>query len=657
MAGEDNPPSDLAQASEMERLRKRIADLEAELEKFREVPRLARLWRWETDADLRFTLLSDEFAAETGLDPDDVLGKTRAEVGMPRTNQEAWQRHLDDLANRRPFWDYRYSYAARNGQIRTVTVSGTPIHAADGNFLGYRGTCQNITDQVREVDIANDSAWKLVQALELSSDGFVLFDADDRLVLCNRWHRELFPGIASLLTPGSHYLDCLRENIPNLLPERTPDQVEEWVAYRIAYHRNPKGTLTLHHRDGRVIELREERLADGATLIIGHDATERTHRAAAEARKEALFRQLFERSPMGMAVIDLTGRYLRVNDAYCRFVGYDRDELRHMSVRDVTHPDDAEQMAQRFASQAQARSGEFQFEKRYITKGGDIVVGLMTTAVLETGAGADVQIISQVIDVTERVGAEDELRSAKEEAEIANRAKSDFLANMSHELRTPLNAIIGFSEVMLGQYFGPFDNPRYRDYAEDIHASGQHLLEFIDDLLDLAKIEAGRLTLIETNLHVASLVQGTIRLFADRAESAEIELTNDVPPGLPHLMADERMTRQILVNLISNAIKFTPAGGQVSVSAVLTATAAIQILVSDTGVGIEPEEIPLIRQRFGRASRAAKHKIQGTGLGLAIIDSLIGLHDGEMDIESWPGRGTIVRVTFPAGRTVRARNV
>ncbi|MDM7944821.1 MAG: ATP-binding protein [Oceanibaculum nanhaiense] len=281
----------------------------------------------------------------------------------------------------------------------------------------------------------------------------------------------------------------------------------------------------------------------------------------------------------------------------------------------------------------------------------------MTTAVLETGAGADVQIISQVIDVTERAAAEDELRSAKEEAEIANRAKSDFLANMSHELRTPLNAIIGFSEVMLGQYFGPFDNPRYRDYAEDIHASGQHLLEFIDDLLDLAKIEAGRLTLIETNLHVASLVQGTIRLFADRAESAEIELTNDVPPGLPHLMADERMTRQILVNLISNAIKFTPAGGQVSVSAVLTATAAIQILVSDTGVGIEPEEIPLIRQRFGRASRAAKHKIQGTGLGLAIIDSLIGLHDGEMDIESWPGRGTIVRVTFPAGRTVRARSV
>jgi signal transduction histidine kinase len=228
---------------------------------------------------------------------------------------------------------------------------------------------------------------------------------------------------------------------------------------------------------------------------------------------------------------------------------------------------------------------------------------------------------------------------------------------MSHELRTPLNAIIGFSEVMLGEYFGPFDNPRYRDYAEDIHASGRHLLEFIDDLLDLAKIEAGRLTLIETNVHVASLVQGTIRLFADRAESAEIELSNDVPPGLPHLMADERMTRQILVNLISNAIKFTPAGGQVSVSAVLTAAAAIQILVSDTGVGIEPEEIPLIRKRFGRGQRTTNHKIQGTGLGLAIIDSLIGLHDGTMDIESWPGRGTIVRVTFPAGRTIRVRNV
>ena len=656
MAGQKRHSPGPAQASEMERLRARIADLEAELEKLRAVPGLARLWLWETDADLRFTFLSEEFQTETGLDPGDVIGRTRAEIGITRDDQDAWQRHLDDLANRRPFRDYRYSYAARNGQIRTVTVSGTPIHAADGNFLGYRGTCQNITDQVREVDIANDSAWKLVQALELSSDGFVLFDADDRLVLCNRRHRELFPGIASLLTPGSHYLDCLRENIPNLLPERTPDQVEEWVAYRIAYHRNPKGTLTLHHKDGRVIELREERLADGATLIIGHDATERMRRAAIEARKEALFRQLFERSPMGMAVVDAKGRYIRMNDAYCRFVGYDRDELAHMSVRDVTHPDDAGHMAQRFATQAQSRVGEFQFEKRYITKAGDIVVGLMTTAVLETG-GDDVQIIAQVIDVTERVATEDELRNAKEEAEIANRAKSDFLANMSHELRTPLNAIIGFSEVMLGEYFGPFDNPRYRDYAEDIHASGRHLLEFIDDLLDLAKIEAGRLTLIETNVHVASLVQGTIRLFADRAESAEIELSNDVPPGLPHLLADERMTRQILVNLISNAIKFTPVGGQVSVSAVLTAAAAIQILVSDTGVGIEPEEIPLIRKRFGRGRRTANHKIQGTGLGLAIIDSLIGLHDGAMEIESWPGRGTIVRVTFPAGRTIRARNV
>ena len=657
MAGEYSPPPGPARASEMEVLRARIANLEAELEKFREVPRLARLWRWETDADLRFTFLSDEFMAETGFDPSSFLGKTRAELGMPRIDQDAWQRHLDDLASHRPFSDYRYSYLAANGQVRAVSVSGFPICAADGSFLGYRGTCQNITSQAREIDIANIAAMRLVQALDLSSEGVVLFDADDRLVLSNRRHREFFHHIASLLTPGSRYLDCVRENAPNLLPERTPEQIEQWVAYRIAYHRNPKGALALHHRDGRIIELREERLADGGTLAITNDATGKIQRNAAEAQKEALFRLLFERSPMGMAVVDMKGRYIRMNDAYCRFVGYSRDELMQMIVRDVTHPDDAAALEQRLSAQARAREGEFRFEKRYITRSGDIVVGLMTTAVISPTEDSDLQIIAQVIDVTERVAAEEELRNAKEDAEIANRAKSDFLANMSHELRTPLNAIIGFSEVMLGQYFGPFDNPRYRDYAEDIHASGRHLLEFIDDLLDLAKIEAGRLTLIETNVHVASLVQGTIRLFADRAESAGIELTNDVPPGLPHLMADERMTRQILVNLISNAIKFTPASGQVSVSAVLTAASAIQILVSDSGVGIEPEEIPLIRKRFGRGRRTANHEIQGTGLGLAIIDSLIGLHDGEMDIESWAGRGTIVRVTFPASRTIRARNV
>ncbi|MFN3459563.1 MAG: PAS domain S-box protein [Oceanibaculum sp.] len=641
----------------MAALQARLADLETELEKLREVPRLARLWRWETDADLRFTFLSEEFRTVTGHDPGIFLGKTRAEVGMPRKDMAAWHRHLDDLANHRPFADYRYSYLDMEGTERALSVSGNPVFGADGRFLGYRGICQNITEQVREVDIANNAAMRLVQALDLSTDGITLFDAEDRLVLCNRRHRELFPHIADLLVPGNRYFDILRANIQNLLPERTPVQIEEWLAYRIAYHSNPQGTLTLPHRDGRIITLREERLADGATLLISSDATETARRDASEARKEALFRLLFERSPMGMAVVDMQGRYIRMNDAYCRFVGYSRDELMQMAVRDVTHPDDAMSLEQRLSVQARNGSGEFQFEKRYITKAGDIVVGLMTTAVISPTDDGDPQVIAQVIDVTERVAAEEELRSAKEEAEIANRAKSDFLANMSHELRTPLNAIIGFSEVMLGEYFGPFDNPRYRDYAEDIHASGRHLLEFIDDLLDLAKIEAGRLTLIETNVHVSSLVQGAIRLFADRAESAEIELTNDVPPGLPHLLADERMTRQILVNLISNAIKFTPAGGQISVSAVLTASAAIQIIVSDTGIGIEAEEIPLIRQRFGRATRATKHKIQGTGLGLAIIDSLIGLHDGEMDIESWPGRGTIVRITFPPGRTIRARSV
>ena len=641
----------------MAALQARLADLETELEKLREVPRLARLWRWETDAELRFTFLSDEFRTETGYDPARFIGKTRAEVGMPRKDVAAWHRHLDDLANHRPFADYRYSYLDPDGNERALSVSGNPVLGADGRFLGYRGTCQNITEQVREVDIANNAAMRLVQALDLSSDGITLFDAEDRLVLCNRRHRELFPHIADLLVPGNRYFDILRANIQNLLPERTPVQIEEWLAYRIAYHSNPQGTLTLPHRDGRIITLREERLADGATLLISSDATETTRRDASEARKEALFRLLFERSPMGMAVVDMQGRYIRMNDAYCRFVGYSRDELMRMAVRDVTHPDDAVSLEQRLSAQGRNGSGEFQFEKRYITKSGDIFVGLMTTAVISPTDGGEPQVIAQVIDVTERVAAEEELRNAKEEAEIANRAKSDFLANMSHELRTPLNAIIGFSEVMLGEYFGPFDNPRYRDYAEDIHASGRHLLDFIDDLLDLAKIEAGRLTLIETNVHVSSLVQGAIRLFADRAESAEIELTNDVPPGLPHLLADERMTRQILVNLISNAIKFTPAGGQISVSAVLTASAAIQIIVSDTGIGIEAEEIPLIRQRFGRATRATKHKIQGTGLGLAIIDSLIGLHDGEMDIESWPGRGTIVRITFPPGRTIRARSV
>ncbi|KZD07279.1 PAS domain S-box protein [Oceanibaculum pacificum] len=644
---------DTALAQENEVLRARVRALEAALRKTEALPELAGFWRWEMDAALRFTWVSEEFAALTKMSAEIVLGKSRAELGVPRGDTAAWEQHLEDLAQRRPFREYRYSYIDGTGVLKNISVSGDPIFDAEGVFQGYHGISRNITADVQAVHQANEATARLLEALERSSDGFVLFDPGDRLLVCNSRHRSLFPEMASRLTIGAEYAALIRESAESLdLPG--PEAREAWVAERLAYHQAPQGSMILRRHDGRVLELREERLPDGCTFVIAGDATERHHRQEELVSNEALFRLLFERSPMGMAVVDGEGRYLRCNDAYCRFLGYSQEEICRMGTADVTHPEDQPAMQERLGEQAREKTAEYRFEKRYLTKEGNQVIGLMTTATLPAQPGKQPTIIAQVLDVTERVNAEHALRLAKEEAEIANRAKSDFLANMSHELRTPLNAIIGFSEVLLGQYFGPFENLRYREYAQDIRSSGMHLLEFIDDLLDLAKIESGRLTPTDSDIDCAALIESIIRLLRERAHAAELQMTTDMPSELPLLRADVRMVKQIAMNLLSNAVKFTPPRGGVTIRAALNhATGGIELTVSDTGIGIAPEDLPRIRRRFGRAASSETRHIQGTGLGLAIVDSLVALHDARLDIESELGRGTIARVCFPPSRTVR----
>jgi signal transduction histidine kinase len=253
-------------------------------------------------------------------------------------------------------------------------------------------------------------------------------------------------------------------------------------------------------------------------------------------------------------------------------------------------------------------------------------------------------------DVTEHYESETELRAAKEEAEDASQAKSAFLANVSHELRTPLNAIIGFSEVMDSEMFGPMGDSHYRDYARDIHESGHHLLSLINDILDLSKIEAGKFELHEEELAVADTVQTAVRLVQQRAESAGVELARALPPGLPRLYADQRAMKQILINLIANAIKFTPQGGRVTVGAELEESGDLVFVVSDTGVGMSEEDLAKAMTPFGQADSSMVRQREGTGLGLPLSKLLAEMHGGDLTVESSPGTGTTVHVRFPAER-------
>ena len=245
----------------------------------------------------------------------------------------------------------------------------------------------------------------------------------------------------------------------------------------------------------------------------------------------------------------------------------------------------------------------------------------------------------QLVDLAEKYAAE------KTRAESANRSKSEFLANMSHELRTPLNAIIGFSQIMEGGMFGPLGAPKYEEYARDIHSSGQHLLELINDILDMSKIEAGRMTLEKQPTDLAKVIDESLRLVSGRAEIASVKVI-DNSHDLPTVEADKRAIKQVLLNLLSNAIKFTPAGGTIEIESV-TQPGLVAITVADSGIGIPAHALPKIGRPFEQVESQHSKKHKGTGLGLALSRSLVEMHGGTLKIESTEGVGTQVTFTLP----------
>ena len=254
-------------------------------------------------------------------------------------------------------------------------------------------------------------------------------------------------------------------------------------------------------------------------------------------------------------------------------------------------------------------------------------------------------------DVSARRAAEAARQRALKEAKAANRAKSQFLATMSHELRTPLNAIIGFSDILKNQLFGPLGHANYRQYAQDVHESGQHLLALINDILDVTRVDLGEMKVQAAPLDLAEAARAALRLVAGTLEKKPLEVRQEFPADLPALVADPRLVKQILVNLLSNAVKFTPEGGRVTVGAGRRADGGITVKVSDTCIGIAKEAIANLGKPFYQADQSHTRRFEGAGLGLSIVAGLMKLHGGTFAVESEPGRGTTVSCHFPKERT------
>ncbi len=290
---------------------------------------------------------------------------------------------------------------------------------------------------------------------------------------------------------------------------------------------------------------------------------------------------------------------------------------------------------------AVARSGE----KR--------VISLAAVPVFDPDSGALAGFRGAATDVTALRQHEAGLRAATQAAVMASRAKSEFLANTSHELRTPLNAIIGFSEILKMEMLGPLGSPQYSGYVADIHASAKHLLDLINDILEVSRIEAGQAALHEAATDPRDVVAAAARMIADRAKAAGVRVSAFVDENVPALLADATKLKQILTNLLSNAVKFTPAGGSVTVSARLAPDGDLTIAVADTGIGIGREDLGRIMEPFTQADGCHARKYDGTGLGLPLARGLAELHGGSLSLDSEPGVGTTATLRLPARRLIR----
>ncbi|HWB47615.1 MAG TPA: ATP-binding protein [Stellaceae bacterium] len=355
--------------------------------------------------------------------------------------------------------------------------------------------------------------------------------------------------------------------------------------------------------------------------------------------------------PALVCATDGDGRYIFCNHRFASFVGLRPGRL--IGRRPLEAHDDA--LGRRIADlDARLLAGEIlpaSFEEEIVDRDGNLCDLLTTKSVYHDGDGTMVVTVS--LDITARKRAELDLLAVKEHAEVANRSKTEFLANMSHELRTPLNAIIGFSQVMAGEMLGPIATTRYVGYARDILASAEHLLGIINDILDVSKLESGKVDLLEETIELPAAIADLIVLVEGKAKAADIKLVARQEGEVPRLRGDLRKVKQIVLNLVTNAIKFSRSGAEVEI-VLRSEDGAAVVAVSDHGVGMDPHEVELAMTRFGQVSGPWTRDHAGTGLGLPLAIGLAELHGGTLSIASTKGAGTTVTVSFPASRSLSA---
>ena len=486
-----------------------------------------------------------------------------------------------------------------------------------------------------------------------------MVEAAVQAIVVHRGGAPLFVNRTAIRLAGARDAEELRTRpVPEWLHPEDRTRVMEFVRRRLE---EPDAAVPPHYQF-RIIRLDgAERWVDcyattitwpdGDPAVVASlfDITAQKRAEEERSRSETLFARVFAASPEMMALIFAdTGLFLDVNPQFAAVFGLPRKAILGQSIFDLglwadgTMPLKIRAAIRRHGSirdrEAEGRRADGRrFPMRFSVER------------LEVDGREVLLLIAR--DISEEKKRELELRASRDAAELANRTKSAFLANISHELRTPLNAIIGFSEILKEAPFGPLGDPRYGEYAEDIRRSGLHLLAVINDILDISKVEAGKLKLSEEEVDLGEITRQVARLSGPKAAEAGLALAVAAREG-PVVRADARLIKQILFNLLSNAIKFTPAGGRVVADARLDDEGCAVLEVADTGIGMSQEEIAVALSPFEQVDNAMTRRREGTGLGLPLVEAFTTAHGGRLVIESEKGRGTTVRVLLPAERVL-----
>jgi PAS domain S-box-containing protein len=390
------------------------------------------------------------------------------------------------------------------------------------------------------------------------------------------------------------------------------------------------------------------------TVVIGvcYDVSQQVKAEVARESAQRMYRLMTEEACDIIILYAEDRRVLFASQALERVLGYRAEQIERDRALNLIHPEDIEEFRKVWERPGAGETRTATYRTKHAA-GHYVWIEVSTRAVCDIATGALRHTVCVARDVTERKKQELEATAARERAEAANQAKSRFLANMSHELRTPLNAVIGFTDLMRQGMFGALGNERYEEYATLIYDSGQLLLDLISDMLDMAKIEAGKLELNMERVDLTGTIEDSVRLLTDRADNAGLDISVAMPKVPIQLTADRRAVKQVLLNLLTNAIKFTPAGGHIDV-VVRVDGGRVMLSVRDTGIGIPAHELPRLGRPFEQVCGDPMLAKSGTGLGLALVRALVEKHGGQLRIDSEEGVGTQVSVDFPLTPAKRA---